>query len=138
VAISRLHTLDADLAAVIATSPPSHRQNAAWAAARWAVSRVGLAHPAITAALADGQLGELSAVAAELDELYLAADESEAAPSTVLAAFGRARAASAVEFAARGETEEAVYEAAIATADLPGTRAVIASVLGGGTGAGAT
>ena len=123
--------MDPDLAAAIAKAPASRRQQAAWATARWAVGRVGLAHPAIAAALAGGQLGEVPAVAAELDELYLAANESGAARSMVLAAFGQARAASAVEFAARSEPAEAVYEAAIATDDVPGIRAIIASVLGG-------
>jgi hypothetical protein len=46
-------------------------------------------------------------------------------------AFSRARAASAVDFAARGEPAEAVYEAGIAADDWAGLQIVVEAVLRG-------
>jgi hypothetical protein len=47
----------------------------------------------------------------------------------VQVAFSLARAAGAVEFAARGEFVEAIYESGIAVDDWPELRRVIASIL---------
>jgi hypothetical protein len=47
----------------------------------------------------------------------------------VLAAFGRARAANALEFAIRGEGAEAVYEAAVCCDDVSGLRRAVAAAL---------
>lgn len=124
---SRLHTIAPDLDAALTKAPTVHRRAAAWAVARWAVECVGLSHPAVTEALSGSHLGGLGVVVAELDKRYFELAESGRATQVV---FGHARAASAVEFAARGEVAEAVYEAAIATDDVPGVRAVVASVLG--------
>jgi hypothetical protein len=96
---------------------------------------VGPEHPAIAEGLASGKLGDLPALAAQLDDYYLvlhARDEElkEATPEG-LEAFSRARAASAVELAARGEPYEAIYEAGMAANDWPGLQDVVEAALRG-------
>ena len=130
---SRLQTLAADLDQALGHVSAERGRKAAWAACRSAVARVELAHPVIAAAVANQRADNLEAVAAlvvELDYEYLRLSEAGKHPSAVLSAFSLARAASAVEYAARGEAAEAVYEAVIATDDIPGIRAVVIHALG--------
>ena len=128
---SRLNTFARDVAAALQTASAADRQRAADLAASWAVGRTGLAHPAVAAGTAD----DAAALAAELDERYFAlSEERDAARATteqVAAAFEQARAASAVEFARRGEPAEAVYEAAAAAEDWSELRAGLLSLLRG-------
>jgi hypothetical protein len=102
---------------------------AGWEAARWAVGRVGLAHPVIAAALRAGYSEAVPVLAAELDDLYLElqgrSDADGPDSPAVLAAFAHARAAAAVVFAAEDQAEEAVYEAALATDAVAELRPVV-------------
>lgn len=127
---SRLNSFARDVASALYAAPAVARQRAAEFAAAWAVARTGLTHPALSAGTAD----EAAALAAELDERYFTlAEERDAGRATtgqVVTAFERARAASAVEFARRGEPAEAVYEAAAASQDWSELRAELLSLLG--------
>jgi hypothetical protein len=127
---SRLNSFDPDVAAALRGASAGDRQRAADFAAAWAVARTGLTHPAVTAGTAD----DAAALAAELDERYFASSEERDAgradAGQVAAAFERARAASAVEFARRGEPAEAVYEAAAAAEDWSELQAGLLSILG--------
>jgi len=127
---SRLNTFARDVASALRAAPADARQRAADFAAAWAVTRTGLTHPAMTAGTAD----DAAAVATELDERYFALyeerDACRATTEQVAAAFERARAAGAVEFARRGEAAEAVYEAAAAAEDWSELRAELLSLLG--------
>ncbi len=126
---SRLNTFARDVAAALQAATPDARQCAAEFAARWAIAHTELAHPAVAAGTAD----DAAALAAELDERYFAlSEERDAGRATteqVAAAFEQARAASAVEFARRGEPAEAVYEAAAAAQDWSELRAGLLSLL---------
>jgi hypothetical protein len=127
---TRLQTVAPDLDKAIAAAPAEVASSAAWAAARWAVEQVGLSHPAIAEALSGTCVGKVPALAARLDKEYFALDNDGRAPeATVLDVFSKARAASAVEFAARGEAAEAIYEAIIATDDIASVRSVVLSAL---------
>jgi hypothetical protein len=135
---SRLHTIAPDLDATLAALPPEAARRAAWSAARWAVERVGLDHPAVAEALASLRLGAVAHLVEELDQRYHALserhDESLVSEEAVMTAFRAARAAAAVEFAAKGEPIEAVYEAAQAGDEIPAIPAIrqlVASSLGG-------
>ncbi len=134
---NRLDTFAPELAAALRVASPDRARRAAQAAAEWAVARTGLSHPA----LADGPVDPIAALAAELDERYFEASESAngglATTDEVLAAFGRARAASAVEFLRRGELGEAIYEAAAAgeVSDWSELRGKLLLLLSGGQSA---
>jgi len=127
---SRLNMFARDVASALRAAPADARQRAADLAAAWAVARTGLAHPAVAAGTAD----DVAALAAELDERYFALSEERdagrASTEQVAAAFERARAASAVEFARSGEVAEAVYEAAAAAEDWSELRSRLLSLLG--------
>jgi len=127
---SRLNTFARDVAIALRAASVNDRQRAADFAAMWAVTRTGLSHPAVAGGTAD----DAAALAAELDERYFTLSEERdtgrATSEQVAAAFGRARAASAVEFARRGEPAEAVYEAAAAADDWSELRAGLLSLLG--------
>jgi hypothetical protein len=127
---SRLDNFDRDVAVALSGAPPELRRRVAEFAADWAIARTGLAHPA----LAGGSVDSVAALVAELDDRYFALsaerDAGRASPEEVAAAFGRARAASAVEFMLREEPAEAVYEAAAAAEDWSGMRAEVMSLLG--------
>jgi hypothetical protein len=97
------------------------------------LERVGLSHPAITEAMATGVTGDVSTLVVEYDDKYFelqALNElGKCTVENVQVAFSLARAAGAVEFAARGEFVEAIYESGIAVDDWPELRRVIASIL---------
>ena len=130
---SGLRTFAPDAAAALRAAPPDLVRRAAQAAAQWAVARTRLSHPA----LAGGAVDELAALVAELDERYFevyeARDGGRATADDVVAAFGRARAASAVKFMHRGEPDEAIYEAAAAgeLSDWPELRGQLLVLLSG-------
>ena len=122
--ISRLVSIAPDLEAAISAASPAVRVSVASFAASWAAGRVGWSQP--------GGSVSLATVAEELDDHYLSLQESVGGPDAeVTAAFGRARAASCAAFAAEGNASEAVYEAIMATGDLPGARDAISSALSG-------
>jgi len=130
---SRLSTLCPDLDAAICSAPHDRRLQAAWAAAQWAIHHTGLSHPAISAANIGGPTAAIAALVGELDDQYFElqelCDEGECSKEKVLAAFGRARAANALEFAVRGEAAEAVYEAAVCCDDVSDLRRAVAEAL---------
>jgi hypothetical protein len=119
-----------ELDAALRAAPVERRASAGWRAARWAVERTGLREQAVDAALAGRALHDLVALVDELDCQYLElqeASKSDPDEATVwLIVFSKARAASAVNFATRGEPVEAVYEAGQATNDWAGLRALLA------------
>jgi hypothetical protein len=131
---SRLDTFAPDVAAALRVAPPDLARWAAQVAAEWAVARTRLSHPA----LAGGRVDQVAALAAELDERYFEVCEARnggrANTDDVVAAFGQARAASAVEFMRRGEPGEAIYEAAAAgeVSDWPELRGELLLLLSGG------
>jgi hypothetical protein len=126
---SRLNSFARDVAAALRAAPADARRRAAEFAAGWAMARTGLTHPALAAGTAD----EAAVIAADLYERYFALSEARdagrATTEQVAAAFEQARAASAVEFARRGEPAEAVYEAAAAADDWSELRAGLLSLL---------
>ncbi len=130
---TRLNAVAPDLEAAIAAVPTDQQRNAAWAAARWALERVGLSHPAINEAVATGVVGSVGTLVVEYDDRYFELQElnelGECTVENVQMAFSLARAAGAVEFAARGEFVEAIYESGIAADDWPGLRLVVTSFL---------
>jgi hypothetical protein len=128
---TRLDNVVPDLSAFLQNASPEQRAAAAWAAAKWAVQTVGLSNACVSHTLATGQLDNLSAIVVTLDRRYFELQEllekDQCSASEVEIAFGLARAANAVEFAARGEPFEAVYEALIAAGDSPEFRARVVS-----------
>ena len=128
--VSRLETLARELAAALQKAAPEHQLRVSEFAANWAVARTGLAHPSLKSGSAD----DIAALVAELDEQYFALseerDEGRASTKEVVEAFGRARAANAVEFMRRGEPAEAIYEAAAVADDWSELRIAVLSQLG--------
>jgi hypothetical protein len=126
---SRLNSFARDVASALRKASPDAQRRAAEFAAGWAVARTGLTHPA----LAGGTADDLAALVAELDDRYFALTEArdagQASAEQVAKAFELARAASAAEFARRGEPAEAVYEAAAAADDWSELRAGLLSLL---------
>jgi len=125
----------ADLDAPLAAAPDAVRVQAGWAAAQWAIRHNDLSHTALTEARIGGPSDPIAAVVAELDNRYfelqeLLDEEGEGSKADVLVAFRRARAANALEFAVRGEADEAVYEAAASTEDVQALRQVVMAALG--------
>ncbi len=122
-----------DMAVALRRAAPGVQERAGRVAAEWAISRTGLSDPAVTAALNGGPLEPLAALAAELDVRYFslsdACEEGKATADQVLAAFGLARAASAVEFVAHAPPAEAIYEAMAAADDCSELRRLIQALL---------
>jgi hypothetical protein len=144
--VSRLSSLDADLARTLEGQPSGQLRKAASAAALLAVNGTRLADSRLDAALAavrDGALGgsaECSAadhVTEELDEIAWdikdKADEGMLPQEAYGEAFGRARAAAAVRFALEPHpleaALEAIYEAQAALGDLEAIRTAVNDVL---------
>ena len=90
VEVARLNSFDPDLASALRAAPADARRRAGEFAAGWAVSRTGLAYPALAAGTAD----DAAAIAGELDERYFALSEERdagrATAAQVVAAFGQA------------------------------------------------
>ena len=130
---SRLDNFAGDVASALHNAPPDLQLRVAESAAEWAVPRVGLTHPSLAASSVD----DVAALAAKLDDQYFALSEAreagQASTEDVVAAFGQARAANAVEFVRRGEPAEAIYEAAAAAEDWSELRAAVLSRLGSGS-----
>jgi hypothetical protein len=128
--VRRLDSFDRDVAAALQNASPELQRRVAEFAAEWAVAHTGLAHPA----LAKDSVADVAALVAELDDRYftLSEERNEGRVSTddVVAAFGLARAASAVEFFRRGEPAEAIYEAAASVEDWSELRAALVARLG--------
>lgn len=128
-AVSRLDTFAHEVAAALRTAAPALQLRVAEFAANWAVARTGLAHSSLKA----GSPDDIAALVADLDEQYFALseerDEGRAKTEEVVAAFGRARAATAVEFIRRGEPAETIYEAAAAVEDWSELRVAVLSQL---------
>ena len=128
--VSRLESLDRDFAAAFHMASPELQRRVAEFAADWAVTQTGLAHPALVA----GSAEEVAALVSELDGRYFTLseerDEGQASTDDVVAAFGLARAANAVEFVRRGEHAETIYEAAASVEDWSELRDTLLAQLG--------
>ncbi|MGW4929146.1 hypothetical protein ACWEOH_08340 [Agromyces sp. NPDC004153] len=139
----RLETIAPDLVALIDRRDDIGRREAALIACRVAISRTGLSNLSVEAllgAIERGDVGETSSrravnvVVDALDgiqwELHDRLDEGTATTAEHLAAFARARAASAVYFAADSDARvaamEALYEANAAIDDLDSLRSALA------------
>lgn len=118
--VSRLFSIAPDLDKALTTARRECSCAAAWAAARWAADSVGLPHTSHNSQT-------IRELVERLDEEYFAVNQTS--PQAGLAAFSKARAANAIEFAYLDQPHEAVYEAAIATDDIPTLRAIIDSSL---------
>jgi hypothetical protein len=131
---TRLSTVLPDLDSVLSAARPECALKAAWAAAQWAIQAAGLSHPAVSAAKPGGSMDAVATLVAELDDQYLnlqdSYDDGEGSHDEALTAFVRARAASALAYAIRGEAAEAVYEAAQCRDDISGLRDAVTLVLG--------
>lgn len=144
--VSRLSTVDADLAGKLVGQPPNKLRKAACTAALLAAQHTRLVDPRLDAALVavrDGSPGghaECSAadhVTGELDEIAWdiqdKVDEGTLSYEAYCEAFGRARAAAAVGFALEADPLEAalegIYEAQAALGDLEAIRAAIHDAL---------
>ena len=129
VASSRLDWFDRELASALTSASAELQRQAAETAASWAIARTGLVHPALFA----NSVESVSDLCAELNEQYFAMSEERevgrASDDDVVAAFGRARAANAVEFMLRGEPGEAIYESAAATENWPELKASLLLLL---------
>ena len=105
---SRLDGFDPDVAATLRRATPAIQQRVAEFAAEWAVAQTGLADPALVA----GSVEVVAALVAELEDRYSAVSEAReagrASTEDMVAAFGRARAASAIEFGAAGNRPSAL------------------------------
>jgi hypothetical protein len=127
---SRLDSFAHDVAVALNRASPELQRRVAEFAADWAVAHTGLTHSALVASSAE----DVAGLVAELDHHYFAvSEERDAGRSSteeVVAAFGRARAASAVEFVRRGEPAEAIYEAAASVEDWSELRAELLARLG--------
>jgi hypothetical protein len=128
-----LARVDPDLLAALEAAPAADRRQAGLAVARWAAERAGLPDAAADPPGAGPATGRL---AAALDDRYFDLQRAAAAEqlpeAEALAAFARARAASAAEFALAGEAAEAAYEALAVADDPAAVRAVVAAALAGG------
>ena len=106
---------------------------AALAAAQRAADLCGVANAAPDVALTEANLAKIDALVRALDDQYLSRQQQsdrEATPKAeFLPLFARARAASAVAFALRGEASEAIYEAIVATDDAASVAHIVNQVL---------
>ena len=130
---SRLSTVAPKLEAALARAGFAKSNEAALAAARPATETCNLADVAPELAATRDNLSSIEALVGVLDEEYFAAHErfenGSAPESAYVVPFCRARAASALAFALRGEASEAVYEAIIATDNLSDVSRTVEHVL---------
>jgi hypothetical protein len=132
---SRLSTVAPEIEAALAKMGAEESRAVGWIAARWAIQKVQLSHPVIDEIVSSGgRGGALASVVEELDAAYFGLQESRdaggASEDEVRRAFSLARAASALDFAARGEPLEALYEAGTATGDWAQLGALVTSKRG--------
>ena len=122
---SRLDSFAHDVAVALNRASPELQRRVAEFAADWAILHSGLTH----SALVTDSANDIAALVAELDDRYFAVsaerDAGRSNTEDVVAAFGRARAASAVEFVRRGNPAEAIYEAAASVEDWSELRAAL-------------
>jgi hypothetical protein len=131
----QLSPICSDLDEPFSAAPAACRVQAGWVVAQWAIRQNGLCHPALAEARLGGPTEAIAALVAELDNRYFALqeqleEEGQGPKAEVLAAFQRARAANALEFAVRGQADEAIYEAAASNEDSVALRRVILEALG--------
>jgi hypothetical protein len=136
---NRLELVSKPLVALLAAASPNQCRRVARAVAEFAVIRSGLQDRLIREALVQLRTGlpdetmktEIAALVESLDERYFDLQEAGRDP---LAAFGRARAANAVLFAVDPDpfvaAAEAVYEASVATDDLPQLEQLVRTAVG--------
>jgi len=123
---TRLAAIAPNLDAALAAGDRSRCARAALAAAQQAAELCGLANAAPGLALTEGNLTKIGALVRTFDEEYLSHQQSG---REHLTPFARARAASAIAFALRGEPHEAIYEAIVATDDPACVARIVNQVL---------
>jgi hypothetical protein len=131
---SRLSLIWPDIDSALGSATTERRGKAAMVAAKWAIQQSGLSHPLLT----DGDVEpstDLTDIVAELDDRYFELQEmfedGRCPQSEVLAAFSRACAADSLDSAIRGETADAIYEAAMSSDDNTELRTIVLSALRG-------
>jgi hypothetical protein len=133
--VSRLGSIAPEIEVILASASESLRVRAAFSVARRAIESAGVNHPTINAALNGDCHNELQAIVAAFDNEYFTLQEQQEAGAcskeTVLAAFSRARAASAVAYACNKKPAEAIYEALGATDDQASVQQLALQVLNG-------
>jgi hypothetical protein len=129
---TRLSSIAPDLDAELAAADGALAKRAALAAAQHAADECMLSQVAPGLILVPAQLGAIDALVAKLDDECFSLQESEGSAvrsNLYILPFSRARAASAVAFALRGDAREAVYEAIISNNDIPGISRTVGNVL---------
>ena len=134
---TRLHTVAPDIDQLLRSVATARAYAAGIAAARFALTTVGVREAATDAALVALERGtslpslqpQLKQLVERYDQEYFQAQE-KSDNQTALASFSRARAISALAFALEANAIEACYESHAATDDLPGLRAVVREALG--------
>ncbi len=143
--VSRLETVDSDLAARLFAAEPGALRRLATALAEHAVGQTGLREPGVDAALNELRRGGhneetrsgLARLVQRLDEhqweLQGRTGQGDASSSEHLSAFARARAAAALECAFDPDpvraAQEATYEALAAVDDIAAIRRIVAEQL---------
>lgn len=131
---ARLDSIAPDIARAIGAVSDSVQQTAALAAARLAVEKTGIKDLAVMKALTGAQTSSLEEVVVVLDSEYFRlqeiADGGNEWQAEVLAAFSRARAASAVNFVVSRNPVEAIYESIVAIGDAQEIRLLFAEIVG--------
>jgi hypothetical protein len=125
-----LHSDCSDLKKPLDMASDAARAQVAWAVAQWAIRHNNLAHVALAAARPSDPPEAVSAIVKQLDDLYFdLGEEPEASDTQVQAAFRRARAANALEYAMQGNAYEAIYEARASTDDIDALHQVVLQTL---------
>lgn len=132
--MSRLVAKDRNLGELLPIASLSIQNKAGWIAAEWAVTASGLSHPTVAKAAPGTPADSMEELAEELDTAYFELQDALASGRCTqgekLAAFYRARAASAMAFAMRGKNADAIYEAMHATNDAEPLKQLLLAVLG--------
>ena len=136
VMLSRLETLDTELASSLREASTDELKRIAIAVCRFVCQEVGEVPSAVKIAIdqigvpaSRATVAELQRIVEELDDRYFTLDETGTSKDVVIPAFRRARAANAVLFALGGDkcsaTDECIYEAAIATNRIERIREIV-------------
>jgi hypothetical protein len=126
----RLHPDCIELREPLDAASETVRAQVGWAVAQWAIRRNCLSHSGVTQARLGGPPEPVADVVKQLDDLYFDLEAGGASDAAVQAAFRRARAANALEYAMQGNAYEAIYEARASTEDVGALHQVVLQALG--------
>lgn len=115
--ISRLASLAPDIKKALASLPRPRKTAITIKISLWAVEKLGAKNEEVNSIIKSNDAALAESLAMHYDELYFKTEGTN--PTDSLQYFCLARAVSSLAFAFSGSNEEAVYEAIIATNDLP-------------------